>query len=314
LGAATKLLEKQSYVHGEERMSDAIKTVLVTAGNGNQARAVIPPLARAGMRVRAMRRSDRPGPGPKDLGAAEVFVGDAADPSDASRAMEGVQAVYHVGRTFHPRERDMAINMIDRAERAGVEHFVFSSVLHPILFGLPQHAIKREIEEYLLQSKLNFTILQPSDYMQMTVLSVMPDQGLLMMAYENDNREALVDLDDVAEVLVKVLQEGAVHYGATYELSDGHNPRKADLVAGLTEAFGRPFSLMKYPASFEHRPEIFGDVDEAHARHQMTTLRAVHAWYDRYDFIGNGNVLAMLLGRQPTTWVQFLRRHFRLSD
>ena len=41
---------------------------------GNQARAVIPRLAHAGMRVRAMRRSDRPGPGPKDLGAAEVIV------------------------------------------------------------------------------------------------------------------------------------------------------------------------------------------------------------------------------------------------
>lgn len=297
-----------------ESMSEAAKTVLVTAGYGNQARSAIPRLVKAGIRVHAMRRVDRPGRGPRELGASEVVIGDATDPSDALRAMEGVHAVYHVGPTFHPRERDMAFNMIDQAERAGVAHFIFSSVLHPILFGLPQHAIKREIEEYLVQSKLNFTILQPADYMQMTVLSVVPDQSLYMMSYRSDNREALVDLDDIAEVLAKVVTEGSAHYGATYELTDGHNPRKADLVAGLTEAFGRPFSLMKYPASFEHRPEIFGDVDEAHARHQMETLKVVHDWYDRHDFIGNGNVLRMLLGRQPTTWVQFLRKHFNLKD
>jgi len=294
-------------------MSDAAKTVLVTSGNGNQARSVIPRLATAGFRVRAMRRSDRPGPGPADLGAHEVVVGDAADPGDALQAMQGVHAVYHVGPTFHPRERDMGCNMIAQARRAGVEHFVFSSVLHPILYGLPQHAIKRAIEENLLESGLNFTILQPSDYMQMTVLSVLPEQDAYMCAYENDNREALVDLDDVAEVLVKVVNEGPVHYGATYELTADGNPRKADLVTALGEAFGRPFNLVKYPASFEHRPEIFGDVDEAHARHQMETLRAVHAWYDRHDFIGNGNVLRMLLGREPTSFVQFLRRYFNLG-
>lgn len=207
----------------------------------------------------------------------------------------------------------MGFNMIAQAKRAGVEHFVFSSVLHPILYGLPQHAIKRAIEENLLESGLDFTILQPSDYMQMTVLSVSPEHNAYMCAYENDNREALVDLDDVAEVLVKVVSEGPVHYGATYELTAEGNPRKADLVAALSEAFGRSFSLRKYPASFEHRPEIFGYVDEAHARHQIETLRAVHGWYERHDFIGNGNVLRMLLGREPTSFVQFLRRHFDLD-
>lgn len=294
-------------------MSDTARTVLVTSGNGNQARSVIPRLAAAGFRVRAMRRADRPGPGPKDLGAHEVVFGDAGDPEDAFRAMQGAHAVYHIGPTFHPREREMGCNMIAQARRAGVGHFVFSSVLHPILYGLPQHAIKRAIEENLLESGLNYTILQPSDYMQMTVLSVSPEHSAYMSAYENDNREALVDLDDVAEVLAKVIAEGPAHYGATYELTADGNPTKADLVAALSEAFGHPFSLMKYPASFEHRPQIFGHVDEAHARHQMETLRAVHDWYEHHDFIGNGNVLRMLLGRRPTTFVEFIRRHFGLN-
>lgn len=289
------------------------KSVLVTAGFGNQAKSTIPRLNAAGFHVRAMRSADRPGPGPKDIGAHEVVIGDAANPDDALRAMEGMHAVYHIGPTFHPLEREMAFNMIEQAKRAGVEHFVFSSVLHPIIYGLPQHAIKRAIEEHLVESGLNFTILQPSDYMQMTAMSVVPDHSIYVMTYENDNREALVDLDDVAEVLVKVIREGPAHYGATYELTDGQNPTKADLVASLSEAFGRPFVLHKMPASFDHRPEIFGHVDEAHARHQMETLKAVHNWYDHHDFIGNATVLRMLLGREPTSFTQFARRHFGLA-
>lgn len=295
-------------------MTGSGSTVLVTSGFGNQAKSVIPRLNAAGFHVRAMRASDRPGPGPMDIGANEVVIGDASDPDDAYRAMQGVRSVYHVGPTFHPREREMGFTMIEQARRAGVEHFVFSSVLHPILTGLPQHAIKRDIEECLLQSRLNFTILQPSDYMQMTVLSVVPEHNLYMCAYEQDNAEALVDLDDVAEVVVKVIAEGSRHYGATYELTSDGNPTKADIAKSLTEAFGRPFAVQKYPASFEHRPDIFGDVDEAHARHQMETLKQVHNWYDNFDFIGNGNVLRMLLGREPTTFAQFCRKHFGLAD
>jgi len=293
-------------------MSESTKTVLVTAGFGNQAHSVIPRLRAAGFRVRAMRASNRPGPGPLDLAAHEVVVGDAASADDAARALAAGHAVYHVGPTFHPLERQMGFNMIEQAKQAGVEHFVFSSVLHPILTGLPQHAIKRDIEERLLESRLNFTILQPSDYMQMTVLSVVPEHNLYMMSYVHDNLEALVDLDDVAEVLVKVVLEGPLHYGATYELTSGENLRKEDIVQSLAQAFGRPFALQRYEVSFDHRPDIFGNVDEAHARHQMETLRVVHNWYDKNDFVGNGNVLRLLLGRTPTSFADFCRKHFGL--
>ena len=57
-------------------MANGARTVLFTAGNGNQARAGIPRLAKAGMKVRAMRRADRPGPGPRELGAFDVAIGD----------------------------------------------------------------------------------------------------------------------------------------------------------------------------------------------------------------------------------------------
>ncbi len=279
------------------------KTILVTAGNGNQARAVIPQLSEAGFRVRAMRRVDRSGSGPKDLGAQEVIIGDACSPDDAFRALEGVHTVYHVGPSFHPREREMGFNMIEQAKRAGIEHFILSSVLHPILTGLPQHAIKRDIEEYLIESGLNFTILQPADYMQMVSLGVSPDNSVFLLGWNLDKRQALVDLDDVAEVLVKIITKGQVHYGATYELSNDDNLSGHGIAESLSQAFDRPFKAYQFQHNYDQPiPDILGHYDEEHSCHQMSVFKIVNEWYDRYDFIGNGNVLRMLLGRDPTSF------------
>ncbi len=296
-------------------MIDKKKTILVTAGNGNQARAVIPKLVAAGFGVRAMRRVDRPGQGPMQFGAQEIIVGDASNPDDALKAMEGVHAVYHVGPSFHPHEREMGFNMIQQAQRAGVEHFVYSSVLHPILTGLPQHKIKRDVEEKLLESGLNFTILQPADYMQMLSMGILPERSLFMLGWSLDKRQALVDLDDVAEVLVTVLKGGDAHFGATYELSSGENLSANHIAGCLSQAFDRPFTAKQFQHNFDQAiPEVLGHYDEAHSRHQMSEFKVVIDWYNRFDFVGNGNVLRMLLGRNPTTFAEFARKRFNISD
>jgi len=289
-------------------MSATSGTVLVTAGFGNQAHAVIPRLRAAGFRVRAMRASDRAGPGPLDLGAHEVVVGDAANPDDAARALEGAHGVYHIGPTFHPHELQMGMNMIEQASRAGVEHFVFSSVLHPIVTALPQHAIKRDIEERLVQSGLNFTILQPSDYMQMSVQGYMADRGVFMLGFDLDRRQALVDLEDVAEVLARVLREGRVHYGATYELTSRDCLTGHEIASALSQATGRQVVAQLSHISDEQLAGFFGVSDLSLVDYQVNTLKSVNAWYDRFDFVGNGNVLRMLLGREPTSYMEFARR------
>lgn len=289
-------------------MSATPKTVLVTAGFGNQAHAVIPRLRDAGFRVRAMRASDRPGRGPLDLGAHEVVVGDAASPDDAAGALDGVHGVYHVGPTFHPRELQMGMNMIEQAGRAGVEHFVFSSVLHPIVTGLPQHAIKRDIEERLVQSGLNFTILQPSDYMQMSVQGYLAERGVFMLGFDLDRRQALVDLEDVAEVLARVMIEGRAHYGATYELTSHDCLTGHEIADALSKATGRQVIAQRSHISDEQLAHFFGVSDLSLVSYQVNTLKSVNAWYDKFDFVGNGNVLRMLLGREPTSYREFASR------
>lgn len=139
--------------------------ILVTSAAGNQGQRLIPKLLTLGLPVRACVRTERSAAVLRDQGLQQVMAGDLANPAFVDLAVRGVTSVYHVGPTLHPAERAIGFAMVDAARAAGAEHFVFSSVLHAITTDLIQHEIKRDIEEHLLSSGLEFTILQPANYM-----------------------------------------------------------------------------------------------------------------------------------------------------
>lgn len=93
--------------------------ILVTAAYGNQGQRLIPLLAGAGKQVRAMRGSGDLEP-LKALGATEAIRGDASDPADLARAMQGVATVYHIAPSLHPREQEMGLAVVEAAEAAGL--------------------------------------------------------------------------------------------------------------------------------------------------------------------------------------------------
>jgi uncharacterized protein YbjT (DUF2867 family) len=136
--------------------------ILVTAANGNQGRLLVPKLLAAEQPVRACVQSQASAQQLRALGVQDVVVGDITEPAVLGTAIRGVEKVYHVGPTAHPRERAMGLAVVDAARAEGVKHLVFSSVLHAITTDLVQHEIKRDIEEHLLSSGLEFTILQPA--------------------------------------------------------------------------------------------------------------------------------------------------------
>ncbi|MGO9906747.1 MAG: SDR family oxidoreductase [Solirubrobacteraceae bacterium] len=99
--------------------------------------------------VRACVRTQASAEHLRGLGVHEIVVGDISEPTILARAIRGVQKVYHIGPTIHPRERDMGLAVVDAARAEGVRHLVFSSVLHAITADLVQHEIKRDIDEPL---------------------------------------------------------------------------------------------------------------------------------------------------------------------
>ncbi|WP_426517492.1 SDR family oxidoreductase [Diaminobutyricibacter sp. McL0618] len=283
--------------------------ILVTAANGNQGRMLVPKLIAAGEPVRALVQSEASAAHLRALGVDDVLVGDAADPRLIAQAVDGIRAIYHVGPTLHPDERGMGFAIIDAARAAGVEHFVFSSVLHSIVTDLVQHEIKRDVEERLLSSDLEFTILQPSNFMLPLKLRPAFERGVFELSWSLDRRQSLVDLDDVTDVAVMTLSDPERHAGATYELVAPGRFTAFELRDVIAGVMGRSIDVREIDADTYARAWL-GERDPADAPHQLAVLRSISARYSAHDFIGNPNVLTWLLGRQPTSYETFVTREW----
>jgi uncharacterized protein YbjT (DUF2867 family) len=281
--------------------------ILITAANGNQGRLLIPKLLAAGQPVRACVQSQGSAEQLGAVGVPEVIVGDLSEPAVMAKAIAGVSKVYHVGPTAHPRERAMGFSIIDAARAQGVRHLVFSSVLHAITTDLVQHEIKRDIEEHLLSSGLEFTILQPANYMLPLKLRPVFDRGVFELSWSLDRRQSLVDLGDVTDVACLALTESERHAGATYELAAPGRYTAHELGAIISRVLGRPVEVREIDADTYLRAWV-GDADPSQFSHQVSVLRAITTRYSSHDFVGNPNVLTWLLGRPPTTFEAYVRR------
>ncbi len=281
--------------------------ILVTAANGNQGRLLVPKLIAAGQRVRACVRSQASAEQLQALGAHETVAGDISEPAVLARAITGVEKVYHVGPTIHPRERDMGFAVVDAARAEGVKHLVLSSVLHAITTDLVQHEIKRDIEEHLLSSGLEFTILQPANYMLPLKLRPVFEKGVFELSWSLGRRQSLVDLGDVTDVACMALTDSERHAGATYELAAPGRYTAHELGGIISRVLGRQIAVREIDADTYLRAWV-GDADPREVTHQVRVLRAITARYSSHDFVGNPNVLTWLLGRPPTTFEDYVRR------
>jgi uncharacterized protein YbjT (DUF2867 family) len=285
--------------------------ILVTAAFGNQGRLLVPKLLAAGQPVRACVRSDASAKALRALGVHDIVVGDISEPATMTRAVRGVDKIYHVGPTVHPRERDMGFAIVDAARAEGVQHFVFSSVLHAITTDLVQHEIKRDIEEHLLSSGLEFTILQPSNYMLPWRLRPAFDRGVFELSWSLDRRQSMVDLGDVTDVVRIVLTDSEQHAGATYELVGPGRYTAHELGAIIARVLERPIEV-RHIAPDTFLKDRFSDADPAQFPYESKVLRAIMTRYSSHDFIGNPNVLTWLLQRRPTTFEEFVRSQYAI--
>ena len=289
-----------------ETTSERNAMILVTAANGNQGKLLVPKLLAADQLVRACVRTRASAEHLRGLGVHEIVVGDISEPTILARAIRGVQKIYHIGPTIHPRERDMGLAVVDAARAEGVRHLVFSSVLHAITTDLVQHEIKRDIEEHLLSSGLEFTILQPANYMLPLKLRPVFEKGVFELSWSLGRRQSLVDLGDVTDVACLVLIDSERHAGATYELVAPGRYTAYELGDIISRVLGRQIAVREIDADTYLKAWV-GDADPRQVTHQVRVLRSITARYSSHDFVGNPNVLTWLLGRSPTTFEAYVR-------
>jgi NAD(P)H dehydrogenase (quinone) len=279
--------------------------ILVTGAGGKTGRAVIKALVARGAPVRAFVRSIAHGSSLTAMGVREIAAGAMDDPHALSRAVRGIDAIYHICPNVSPDEIAFAAALIAAATELGVPRLVYHSVLHPQIEAMPHHWAKLRVEEMLFSSALDFTILQPTAYMQNSLAQwdIVKREGIYRVPYPVETKLSLVDLEDVAEAAATVLTKSG-HSAATYELV-GTPPLSQTEIA---ETFGKALNkTVRAEAetidAWDQRARGAGLDD-----YQLDTLTKMFRAYARDGLKGNPNGLGWLLGRPPTTLAAFAAR------
>ena len=283
--------------------------IVVTGAAGKTGRAIIRALAGKGGEVRAFVRREEQRKAVLALGATQAVAGDLGRRTDITRVLQGAETVYCICPNVDPREEEYGQLLIEGAITAGVKRFGYHSVLHPQVERMPHHWRKLRVEEALLESGLPFTIFQPSAYMQNFLVQKqsIENSGILRVPYSMEAKLSLVDLEDVAAAVATVLTQPG-HLNAIYELAGSQALNHLQIATAFSAVLGRPTQVEQISEEAWARSASQQGLDD----YQIRTLRSMFAYYDRFGFRGNSNVLAYLLDREPTSFDEFLRRE--LSD
>ena len=276
--------------------------ILITGASGKTGKALLKVLARA-ERVGAFVYYDDQAAVVKSQGAEKIIVGDLRDGGAIRSALDGMRAVYHICPNMSPDEEMIGKLIIQEAHKAGIEHFVYHSVLHPQTEKMNHHWQKLRVEEMIFESGLPFTILQPAPYMQNLLAGWkhIVEKGILRVPYSVHSKFSLVDLENVAEAARIVLTEPG-HIDAIYELA-GIMPLSH---VEMAEIFA---SMLKRAVRAEE--ETIGDWKRRTgdlSEYAAENLVRMFEYYDRWGLAGNPNVLRWLLKREPTSLQTFVER------
>jgi uncharacterized protein YbjT (DUF2867 family) len=239
--------------------------LLLTGATGLVGRALLPRLTAAGEPVRCLVRD------PRRLGSdrvrVQIALGDLADPPSFRNALRGVRTVVHLAASIRDQRAGSieelngiaTWRMVQAAERAGVEHFVFASAL-----GATSHDRTRFLrakalaERAVAGSDVRHTILAPSivyapgDVLttllerMAIVLPVMPLSGRGNALYQP------IWADDVAGCIVAALDlpaDGA----RRYELAGPQTLSHQQVVELILRAAGRPRPTVHVPIPIASR-------------------------------------------------------------
>ena len=251
---------------------------------------------------------------------AQVIKGDLGSPVDCKNAVDGASTIYYVGPTFSKHETQYGLNFIDAAvaeaskPNSQLTHFILSSVLHPELSKLVNHDRKRHIEEYLCESTLPYTILQPShfaDNAMPRMLALMKSPRPVFMAAHNPAVSFSFSCTfDLAQVSAKVIREGSKHYFATYQLVSTWPMKYTEFVESIGKEMGRTIEIQQSPYDeiTEKYCELVFGKDQVVDQSMRDGPERLLLYYNSRGIVGNPGTQEWLLNRPGTTPAQLFRR------
>jgi uncharacterized protein YbjT (DUF2867 family) len=269
------------------------QTILAVGAAGQFAGLTVTALSRHDVRVRGLVRTAEQGDRAQRLGASEVVIGNLLDLRSMDAALAGVDAVFYIAPAFLPNEAEVGTRFVEAVVRSGARRIVFSSVIHTVLAELANHAAKAPVEAAIINSGLEYTLLQPALYFQNYAHAwpSIASSGALCEPWAPDTRFSRVDYRDVADVAAIALTEDRLLRG-TFELCADGELCRDEVAALIADVTGRQVRAMRAD------PDTLGAAASA--------IRRMFAYYDHHGLVANSLTLRAILGREPRT----LRAYF----
>lgn len=189
--------------------------VLVVGATGTLGRQIVRHAIDQGHQVRCLVRSQRKAAFLKEWGA-ELVGGTLRDKNTIIAALEGMDAVIDAATaratdsaSIKQVDWDGKVNLIQAAKTAGVDRFIFFSILNAEKYpNVPLMEIKRCTEKFLAESGLKYTILRPCGFMQGLIGQYaipMLDNQTVWITGES-TAIAYMDTQDIAKFAVRALE------------------------------------------------------------------------------------------------------------
>jgi len=172
--------------------------------------------------------------------------GNLADKKSLYNTIAGSKRLF-LTTSFSEKMADFQNNAIDIAREAGVEHIVKLStkgVSEKSDFLIPK--LHYQIEQKLKSSGLNWTILQPSAFMQNWLGDFSEAIKMERKIYDavGDIKMPFIDARDIAEVAVRILINPEKHVNKTYMLTGSEAVSYHEVAEAVSQAIHEPVTYV----------------------------------------------------------------------
>lgn len=235
----------------------------------------------------------------------DLFVGDLANDETMRRAMSRA-AIAFLAVGSSPAQADLEKRVIDAARESSLGHLVkLSAALaaHDAVSSVLR--VHAEIEDHLVKSQVPHTLVSPTSFMDLVFIDAasIRDRNR-WVGTAPDGVNALIDSEDVVDVVVEVLRDPSKR-GGTHLLTGPQALTWTDVASAMSSVTGRTITYEAIPIS-ERRDQL---TSAGLAEWRVDLLLGIDE-LNRHSVYGIPNDrVRELTGRPPRRIDEFLRRH-----